>query len=123
MKKLILIATIALAPCFSAQEMVTKPYQSYQTEAYKAQKKSFVENLLAKMTLDEKIGQLNLPSSGDFTTGQATNSDIGKKIEQGLVGGLFNIKGAEKIRAVQKVALEKSRLKIPLIFGMDVIHG
>lgn len=123
MKKLILIATIALAPCFSAQEMVTKPYQSYQTEAYKAQKKSFVENLLAKMNLDEKIGQLNLPSSGDFTTGQATNSDIGKKIEQGLVGGLFNIKGAEKIRAVQKVALEKSRLKIPLIFGMDVIHG
>ena len=123
MKKLILIATIALAPCFSAQEMVTKPYQSYQTEAYKAQKKSFVENLLAKMTLDEKIGQLNLPSSGDFTTGQATNSDIGKKIEQGLVGGLFNIKGAEKIKAVQKVALEKSRLKIPLLFGMDVIHG
>ncbi|MCQ4035037.1 beta-glucosidase BglX [Kaistella montana] len=123
MKKLILIATIALAPCFSAQEMVTKPYQSYQTEAYKVKKKAFVENLLAKMTLDEKIGQLNLPSSGDFTTGQATNSDIGKKIEQGLVGGLFNIKGAEKIKAVQKVALEKSRLKIPLIFGMDVIHG
>lgn len=123
MKKLILIATIALAPCFSAQDMVTKPYQSYQTEAYKAQKKSFVENLLAKMTLDEKIGQLNLPSSGDFTTGQATNSDIGKKIEQGLVGALFNIKGAEKIKAVQKVAVEKSRLKIPLIFGMDVIHG
>ena len=123
MKKLILIATIALAPCFSAQDMVTKPYQSYQTETYKAQKKSFVENLLAKMTLDEKIGQLNLPSSGDFTTGQATNSDIGKKIEQGLVGALFNIKGAEKIKAVQKVAVEKSRLKIPLIFGMDVIHG
>ncbi len=75
------------------------------------------------MTLDEKIGQLNLPSSGDFTTGLAKSSDIGKKIEQGLVGGLFNIKGADKIRAVQKVAVENSRLKIPLIFGMDVIHG
>ncbi|MCW3161034.1 beta-glucosidase BglX [Chryseobacterium oryctis] len=122
-KKLILIATLALAPMFSAQEMVTKPVQSYQTAQYLAKKKAFVDNLLSKMTLDEKIGQLNLPSSGDFTTGLAQSSDIGKKIEQGLVGGLFNIKGADKIRAVQKVAVEKSRLKIPLIFGMDVIHG
>ncbi|REC49319.1 MULTISPECIES: beta-glucosidase BglX [Chryseobacterium] len=123
MKKLIVIATLALAPVFSAQEMITKPVQSYQTAQYQAKKKAFVDNLLSKMTLDEKIGQLNLPSSGDFTTGLAKSSDIGKKIEQGLVGGLFNIKGADKIRAVQKVAVENSRLKIPLIFGMDVIHG
>lgn len=123
MRKLIVIATLALAPMFSAQEMVTKPVQSYQTEQYHAKKKAFVDALLAKMTLDEKIGQLNLPSSGDFTTGLAKSSDIGKKVEQGLVGGLFNIKGAEKIKAVQKVAVENSRLKIPLIFGMDVIHG
>ncbi|WP_288458874.1 beta-glucosidase BglX [uncultured Chryseobacterium sp.] len=123
MKKLIVIATLALAPVFSAQEMVTKPVHSYQTAQYQAKKKAFVDNLLSKMTLDEKIGQLNLPSSGDFTTGLAKSSDIGKKIEQGLVGGLFNIKGADKIRAVQKVAVENSRLKIPLIFGMDVIHG
>ncbi|WP_295201933.1 beta-glucosidase BglX [uncultured Chryseobacterium sp.] len=123
MKKLIVIATLALAPVFSAQEMVTKPVQAYQTAQYQAKKKAFVESLLAKMTLDEKIGQLNLPSSGDFTTGLAKSSDIGKKVEQGLVGGLFNIKGADKIKAVQKVAVENSRLKIPLIFGMDVIHG
>ena len=75
------------------------------------------------MTLDEKIGQLNLPGSGDIVTGQASNSDIGKKIKDGLVGGLFNIKSVAKIKAVQKVAVEESRLKIPLIFGMDVIHG
>lgn len=123
MKKLIVMATLALAPVFSAQEMVNKPVQSYQTANYQAKKKAFVDNLLSKMTLDEKIGQLNLPSSGDFTTGLAKSSDIGKKVEQGLVGGLFNIKGAEKIKAVQKVAVENSRLKIPLIFGMDVIHG
>jgi beta-glucosidase len=123
MKKLIVIATLALSPVFSAQEMITKPVQSYQTAQYQTKKKAFVDNLLSKMTLDEKIGQLNLPSSGDFTTGLAKSSDIGKKIEQGLVGGLFNIKGADKIRAVQKVAVENSRLKIPLIFGMDVIHG
>lgn len=118
-----IIATVALSTVIFAQEIVSAPVQSYQTAAYKAKKKVFVESLLAKMTLEEKIGQLNLPSAGDFTTGQAQNSDIGKKIEEGLVGGLFNIKGAEKIRAVQKVAVEKSRLKIPLLFGMDVIHG
>ena len=123
MKKLILFASIGLSSLFFAQEMVTKPVQSYQTMDYKAKKKAFVESLLAKMTLDEKIGQLNLPTSGDFSTGQAKSSDIAKKIEDGLVGGLFNIKGAEKILAVQKIAVEKSRLKIPLIFGMDVIHG
>ncbi|MEO6218995.1 MAG: beta-glucosidase BglX, partial [Ginsengibacter sp.] len=71
----------------------------------------------------EKIGQLNLPGAGDIVTGQAGNSDIGKKIKEGKVGGLFNIKGIDKIRAVQKVAVEESRLKIPMIFGMDVIHG
>jgi beta-glucosidase len=82
-----------------------------------------VDSVLALMTLEEKIGQLNLPSAGEFVTGQASNSDIAKKIEQGLVGGLFNIKSAERIRDVQQIAMEKSRLKIPLIFGMDVIHG
>lgn len=83
----------------------------------------FISSLMKKMTLEEKLGQLNLPSSGDFTTGTATNSGISQKIEKGEVGGLFNIKSVEKIRAVQKLAVEKSRLKIPMIFGMDVIHG
>ena len=123
MKKLVLLAAMALSSSVIAQDIVNKPVQSFQTSQYKAKKKFFVESLLAKMTVEEKIGQLNLPSAGDFTTGQAQNSGIGKKIEDGLVGGLFNIKGAEKIRAVQKVAVEKSRLKIPLLFGMDVIHG
>jgi len=85
--------------------------------------KSFVDALMSKMTLNEKIGQLNLPGAGDITTGQAGNSDIGKKISEGKVGGLFNIKSVSKIRDVQKVAVEQSRLKIPLLFGMDVIHG
>jgi beta-glucosidase len=91
--------------------------------AQDAKMKTFVDALMKKMTLVEKIGQLNLPGSGDIVTGQASNSDIGKKIKEGKVGGLFNIKSVEKIRAVQKVAVEESRLKIPMIFGMDVIHG
>ncbi len=88
-----------------------------------AKMKPFIDALMKKMTVAEKIGQLNLPGSGDIVTGQASNSDIAKKIREGNVGGLFNIKTVEKIRAVQKVAVEESRLKIPLLFGMDVIHG
>ncbi len=88
-----------------------------------ANMKTFIDALMKKMTLDEKIGQLNLPGSGDIVTGQAGNSDIAGKIKDGKVGGLFNIKGVDKIRAVQKIAVENSRLKIPLLFGMDVIHG
>lgn len=83
----------------------------------------FIDNLMSKMTLEEKIGQLNLPSSGDITTGQAKSSDIAQKIKAGQIGGLFNIKGVEKIKEVQRIAVEQSRLGIPLIFGMDVIHG
>ena len=96
---------------------------SLNSFAQDAKMKTFVDALMKKMTLDEKIGQLNLPGSGDIVTGQAGNSDIAKKIEQGKVGGLFNIKSVAKIKEVQKLAVEKSRLKIPLIFGMDVIHG
>jgi beta-glucosidase len=92
-------------------------------QAQDAKMKAFIDALMKKMTLEEKIGQLNLPGSGDIVTGQASNSDIGKKIKEGKVGGLFNIKSVEKIKAVQKVAVEESRLKIPMIFGMDVIHG
>jgi beta-glucosidase len=82
-----------------------------------------VDSILSLMTIEEKIGQLNLPSAGDITTGQAKSSNIAKKIEEGKVGGLFNIKSVAKIKEVQKIAVEKSRLKIPLLFGMDVIHG
>ena len=96
---------------------------SYAQKPDPVKMKTFVDALMKKMTIDEKIGQLNLPGSGDIVTGQAQSSDIGKKIKAGQVGGLFNIKGVEKIKEVQRVAVEESRLKIPLLFGMDVIHG
>ncbi|WP_296619474.1 beta-glucosidase BglX [Marivirga sp.] len=82
-----------------------------------------VDSLLSIMTLEEKIGQLNLPSAGDVSTGISTNTGIAKSIKEGKVGGLFNINGLDKIRAVQKVAVEESRLGIPLIIAKDVIHG
>ena len=83
----------------------------------------FIDDLMKRMTLEEKIGQLNLPVTGEITTGQAKSSNVAKRIRAGEVGGLFNLKGVERIRDVQKQAVEESRLGIPLLFGMDVIHG
>ncbi len=103
--------------------LLTGFYLKAQPVSEEVKMNRFISELMAKMTLEEKLGQLNLPSAGDFTTGQTSSSDIGKKIVEGKVGGLFNISTVEKIRSVQRVAVEESRLKIPLIFGMDVIHG
>ena len=114
MKRIPLFLLILVSTQLSAQD---------KTRQSKAAMNTFVSGLMKKMTLDEKIGQLNLPGSGDIVTGQASNSDIAKKIKEGKVGGLFNIKSVAKIRDVQKVAIEQTRLKIPMIFGMDVIHG
>jgi len=115
--KLKAVALLVLATSFSVYAQKDKKKQAIKP------KQEFVSELISKMTLEEKIGQLNLPSSGDITTGQAKSSNIAKKIEDGQVGGLFNIKSVAKIKDVQKIAVEKSRLGIPLIFGMDVIHG
>lgn len=83
----------------------------------------YIDGLMGKMTPEEKLGQLNLPTAGDITTGQAKSSGIAAKIKEGQVGGLFNIKGLDKIRDMQQIAVQESRLGIPLLFGMDVIHG
>lgn len=88
-----------------------------------AKMNAFIDDLMGKMNLEEKLGQLNLPASDDIVTGEAKNSNIGERVAKGQVGGVFNIKGAAKIRDLQRVAVEESRLGIPLIFGMDVIHG
>ncbi|QNL22160.1 beta-glucosidase BglX [Hyphobacterium sp. CCMP332] len=89
----------------------------------KSQKNMFLDSLMAKMTLEEKIGQLNMATAGHIVTGQATNSDIAENIRKGNIGALLNITKADNIRQVQKIAVEESRLKIPLLFGLDVIHG
>tara|TARA_R100001369_G_scaffold92902_1_gene141280 strand:- start:118571 stop:120856 length:2286 start_codon:yes stop_codon:yes gene_type:complete len=96
-------------------------YSAYKADKVKMNKK--IDSIISVMTLEEKLGQLNLPASGDITTGQSKSSDVAKKIKEGKIGGLFNIKSVEKIKEVQKIAVEESRLKIPLLFGMDVIHG
>ena len=83
-----------------------------------------VESLLKKMTLEEKIGQLNLlTSGGEVATGSVVSKDIQEKIKAGQVGGLFAVKSPDKVRAAQELAVKSSRLKIPLLIGDDVIHG
>lgn len=83
----------------------------------------FVSELMSKMTVQEKIGQLNLLPSGDIQTGISENSSVSEAIRQGCLGAILNLKGVDYILKVQKMAVEESRLGIPLIFGMDVIHG
>ena len=90
-------------------------------------KDKFITNLLSEMTLMEKIGQLNQYSSFFDVTGPAPNKGEDslkyEQIKQGLVGSVLNVSGVKDVRALQKLAIENSRLKIPLLFALDVIHG
>lgn len=91
-----------------------------------AQKKTIdqrVDSVLKKMTLDEKTGQLNQYSSKEELTGPAgENSNIAQEIKAGKVGSMLNVRGADRTRRMQELAMQ-ARMKIPLIFGQDVIHG
>lgn len=82
-----------------------------------------VDELLLEMTLDERIGQLNLVSYGKVDTGTVVSRDVMAKIAAGQVGGVFGTHDIEEGRMLQKQAVESSRLGIPLLFGLDVIHG
>lgn len=83
----------------------------------------FIDDLMKQMTLDEKIGQLNLLIPGGAVTGAVVSEGVNEKIKAGNAGGIFGIRGADKVRRVQDIAVKESRLKIPLIVGSDVIHG
>ncbi len=85
---------------------------------------TFISDLMGKMTVQEKIGQLNLVTpGGGVLTGSVVSTDVESKIKEGKVGGIFGVYGPEKTRQAQKLAVEESRLGIPMLFGSDVIHG
>src|SRR6187549_3928393 len=109
-RNILLIAVLLLS------KLATLQAQDAKSDSYRM--KGYVDALMKKMTLDEKIGQLNLltPGSG-IPTGAVVSTDVEKKIKDGKVGGLFGVIGVDKIRQAQKLAVEQSRLKIPLIFG------
>src|SRR5690242_10755145 len=89
-----------------------------------AKMNAFVANLMSRMTLEEKIGQLNLVTPGwGVPTGSVVSKGVEDNIRKGRVGGVFGIFGPDKVRQAQTLAMNESRLKIPLIFGLDVIHG
>lgn len=83
----------------------------------------FINNLMKRMTLQEKIGQLNLPSVGFDITGPTLSKGVEEKIKKGLVGGVFNTYTPIAVRKLQEMAVTQTRMKIPLLFGYDVIHG
>ncbi len=83
----------------------------------------FIDGLMSKMTIEEKIGQLNLVTGGEATTGSVVSTDVESKIKAGHIGGIFSMSSPAKIRKAQELAVKESRLGIPIIFGMDVIHG
>ena len=112
MKKLILINSLLFIAILG-----------YAQNTKDAKMHQFVNNLMSKMTLEEKLGQLNLPASSDFVTGAVSSSDIAEKVKAGKVGGVFNIRSVTKIKELQQFAVNNTRLHIPLLFGMDVIHG
>ena len=86
-----------------------------------------VESLLEKMTLDEKIGQMNQYNGFYDATGPSPILGDAKKkynnLKNGLVGSMLNVRGVKDVRGFQKIAVEETRLGIPLIFGFDLIHG
>jgi beta-glucosidase len=84
---------------------------------------AFIARLMSRMTLAEKIGQLNLLSVGFDVTGPLLSQDADAKVRQGLVGGVFNTYTPQAVRKLQSLAVNESRLGIPLLFGYDVIHG
>jgi beta-glucosidase len=84
---------------------------------------SFISSLMQKMTLEEKIGQMNLPTVGFDVTGPILSQGVEEKIKKGLVGGVFNTFTPAAVKKLQNIAVKETRLKIPLLFGYDVIHG
>ena len=79
--------------------------------------------LIAKMTLEEKIGQLTMATSDSATTGPDVRRRLPEAVKAGRVGSVFNLWGREAVLSIQRSAVEESRLGIPLFFGLDVLHG
>lgn len=91
--------------------------------AYGSDDERYIDNLMSKMSLDEKIGQLNLTMGGDVVSGTAEAAKIESLILKGQIGGFFNVKGVDAVARFQHLAVEKGPHGIPLLVGADVVHG
>ncbi|CAF3583271.1 unnamed protein product [Rotaria sordida] len=104
-------------------QIVLTPTIEPRQQQQQQQMNSMIDSLISQMTLDEKIGQLNLVTVGFDITGPIVSQNVDENIRNGLVGGVFNTYTPKAVRALQELAMNSTRLKIPLIFGYDVIHG
>jgi beta-glucosidase len=95
----------------------------FQAQAQDQKMNTFITDLMKKMTVEEKIGQLNLTTAGGFVTGSAVNDKMHEKLQKGQIGGMLNGFSVASMRASQDVAVKESPNHIPILFGMDVIHG
>ena len=84
---------------------------------------SFIDELMGRMTLEQKLGQMNLVTGGDMVTGHVMTNELEQMIRRQEIGGVFNVKGAGKILELQRIAVEETELGIPLLVGADIIHG
>ncbi|MCQ2252948.1 MAG: beta-glucosidase BglX [Bacteroidales bacterium] len=109
-KKIIIASSLLIAGCGGNQNA-------------ESDMDKFIGELMSKMTIQEKLGQLNQQVAGEINTGSPQNTEVGQLIANGEIGSVFNVIGVDNVRALQQVAVEKSRLGIPLLVGMDVIHG
>ncbi|TGE25878.1 beta-glucosidase BglX [Hymenobacter aquaticus] len=114
---------LLLSPALPAQKNTRPTPPATSTPVDEAKMQRFIDDLMRQMTLEEKIGQLNLITVGFDVTGPVVSKDVDANIRKGLVGGVFNTYTPVAARKLQDMALKESRLHIPLIFGYDVIHG
>ena len=112
-----------LFPIFLLCSSISFSQKKIKTNTTNEKMNNFITALMKKMTLEEKIGQMNLPTVGFDVTGPLLSEGVEEKIKKGLVGGVFNTYTPNAVRKLQDIAVKETRLKIPLIFGYDVIHG
>jgi beta-glucosidase len=99
------------------------PIIIFQANAQDEKMNSFISDLMGRMSLEEKIGQLNLTTASSFVTGSAVNEKTKEKLKSGRVGAILNDFSLASMRASQDIAVKESPNHIPIMFGMDVIHG
>ncbi len=115
MRKTIIFLTLCLAGLSAA--LLAQPATDTK------QMNKFIDRLMSQMTLQEKIGQLNLVEGDDVVSGGKEKAAFVQMVKDGMAGAMLDLMDVKKIYAVQRMAVEESRLHIPLFFGLDVIHG
>ncbi len=124
-KKRIRFYVCAIALLLMPQQAMYATEKAEQTTAKEttAEMDRFITELMGRMTLEEKLGQLNQQPSDEVATGPVVGSNASRLAAEGRLSSIFNIMNVEKIHSLQRIAVEQSRLGIPILFGMDVIHG